>query len=103
MRFKLHDESMRLLTDVRFVPDLKRNLTSLGEFNKKGYIFKGGKSILREMKGSKEVLRGLKKQGLYTLKYKVISGSAYVGSTKPVSEIELWHKRLVHVSERGLV
>lgn len=35
VRFKLHDESIRLLTEVRYVPDLKRNLISLGEFDKK--------------------------------------------------------------------
>ena len=39
VRFKLHDESIRLLTEVRYVPDLKRNLISLGEFDKKGYVF----------------------------------------------------------------
>lgn len=32
LRFKLHDESIRLLIDVRHVPDLKRNLISLGAF-----------------------------------------------------------------------
>ena len=35
VRFKLHDESIRLLTEVRYVPDLKRNLISLGELDKK--------------------------------------------------------------------
>lgn len=34
VRLKLHDESIRLLTDVRYVLDLKRN-QSLGEFDKK--------------------------------------------------------------------
>ena len=35
VRFKLHDESIKLLTEVRYVLDLKRNLISLGEFDKK--------------------------------------------------------------------
>ena len=103
VRFKLHDESIRLLTEVRYVPDLKRNLISLGEFDKKGYVFQGEKSILRVMKGSKEVLRGVKKQGLYTLVAEVVSGSTNVASTKPLSKTEIWHMRLGHVSERGLV
>ncbi|MCI30219.1 hypothetical protein A2U01_0051428, partial [Trifolium medium] len=71
VRFKLHDESIRLLTEVRYVPDLKRNLIFHGEFDKKGYVFKREKSILRVMQGSKEVLRGMKKQGLYTLEAEV--------------------------------
>src|SRR3954462_15817515 len=96
VRFKLHDESIRLLTEVRYVPELKRNLLSLGEFQ-------GDKSILRAMKGLKEVLRGVKKQGLYTLEAEVVSGSTNVASTKPLSKTEIWHMRLGHVSERGLV
>ena len=55
------------------------------------------------MKGSKEVLRGVKKQGLYTLEAEVASGSVDAASTKPLSNTEIWHMRLGHVSERGMV
>src|SRR3954470_16357279 len=103
VRFKLHDDSIRLLTEVRYVPDLKRNLLSLGEFDKKRNVFQGEKIILRVVKGSKEILRGVKKQGLYTLEAEVVSGSTNVASTKPLSKTEIWHMRLGHVSERGLV
>ena len=41
VRFKLHDESIKLLIKLRYVPDLKGNLISLGEFDKKGYVFQG--------------------------------------------------------------
>lgn len=41
MRFKLHDESIKLLTGVRYVPDLKKKFISLGEFDNKGYVFRG--------------------------------------------------------------
>src|ERR1044072_4008907 len=103
VRFKLHDETIRLLIEVRYVPDLKRNLISLGEFNKKGYVFQGEKIILRVMKGSKKVLRGVKKQDLYTLEAEVVSGLTNVTSTKPLSKTEIWHMRLGHISEKGLV
>ena len=82
--FKLHDKSIRLLTDVRYVHDLKRNLIFLGEFNKKGYVFNEKCDILKVMKGSKEVLRGRRKQGLYTPEAEVVSGSTGITSTKPV-------------------
>lgn len=55
------------------------------------------------MKRSKEVLRGIKRQGLYAFKTEVVSGSENVASTKPLSNTELWHTRLIHVCERGLV
>lgn len=70
MIFKLHDESIKLLTGVN-LPDLKRNFIFLGEFDKKGYVFKGEQGILKVMKGSKEVLGGMKKQDLYTLEDEV--------------------------------
>ncbi|XP_050902779.1 uncharacterized protein LOC127115231 [Lathyrus oleraceus] len=96
MRFKLHDESIRLLAEVRYAPDLKRNLISLGEFDKKRYVLQGDKSILKVMKGSKEVLRGVKKQGLYTLEAEFVCGCADVASMKPLSKKEIWHMRLDH-------
>lgn len=64
VRFNLHD---KLLIEVRCVSDLKRNCISLGEFDKKEYVFNREHSILRVMKGSKEVLRGRRKNDLYTL------------------------------------
>lgn len=57
VRFKLHDESIRLLIDVKYIPNIKRNLISFGELDKKGYVFKGEQSFLRVMKGLKEVSR----------------------------------------------
>lgn len=70
--------------------DLKRNFISFGEFDNKGYVFKGEKGILRVMKGLKEVLRGCKWFNRY-----------FIHKTRV--KIELWHMRLVHVNERGLV
>ena len=48
-----------MLTEVRYVPDLKRNLISVGELDKKGYLFKGENSELLVVKGgeSEEKLR----------------------------------------------
>ena len=50
LRFKLYDGVERVINNVRLVPDLKRNLISLSEFDKKGYVFKS-KSL--EMSDSK--------------------------------------------------
>lgn len=48
-------------------------------------------------------MRGVKKQGMYTLEDGVVSGSAYVASPRPVSKTGLWHNRLGRVNERDLV
>ena len=91
------------MTEVRYVPNLKRNLISPGEFDKKGYVFQGDKSILKFMKGSKEVLRGVKKHSLYTLVDEVVTDSIDVPSMKPLLKTKIWHMRLGLVNERGLV
>src|ERR1051325_1014105 len=47
--------------------------------------------------------RGVKRQGLYTLEGEVVSDATKFVSMKPFSKKEIWHMRLGHVSERGLV
>jgi len=52
VRFKLHDGAKRVIKNVRLVLDLKRNLISLSEFNKHGYVFKGENEVMKVLKGS---------------------------------------------------
>ena len=88
---------------MRFVPDLKRNLISLGELDRKGYLFRDENGTLEVMKDSRIVMRGVRKHGLYSLEGGVVAGSVASVSVRDMSRIELWHRRLGHVSERGLV
>lgn len=90
------------MTDANNVPKLKRNLIFLGKLDKKGYVVKGDHNNLRVMKGSKEVLRSIKRRGLYILEAGVVSGSAYVASIKHMLKTGPWHKRVGYVNERGL-
>lgn len=92
-----------MLTEVRYVPDLKRNLISVGELDKKGYLFKGENSELLVVKGSVVVIRGIKKKGLYSLDGDVVNGTTTSAFEKLSQKTEIWHKRLGHVSERGLI
>ncbi|KAJ9552349.1 hypothetical protein OSB04_016394 [Centaurea solstitialis] len=77
---KMHDGVVRTLTDVRHVPEMKKNLISLGLLDKNGIKYSGG-------------------------------GSTIVWSAAPAhSSIEnesdftrLWHMRLGHVSEKGMI
>lgn len=75
IRFKFHDGAERILTEVRYVPELKRNLISLGEFDKRGYVFKGEKGILNVIKDSMVVMRGIMENGLYSVDGEVVIGS----------------------------
>jgi len=103
IRLKLHDGIEKIIQDVRYVPDLKRNLISLGELDRKGYLFRDENGTLEVMKDSRIVMRGVRKHGLYSLEGGVVAGSVASVSVRDMSRIELWHRRLGHVSERGLM
>ena len=76
VRLKLHDESVRTLSDVRYVPDLKKNLILLGTLESKGYhvIIEGG--ALKVTKGAMIVMRGTRLNNLYFLQGSTVIGVA---------------------------
>ena len=47
---KLHNNKIRMLTDVRYVPGLKRNLISLGTLDELGFSYKAENSSLHVFK-----------------------------------------------------
>ncbi|KAL4029866.1 hypothetical protein IC575_008094 [Cucumis melo] len=97
-----HDGMVRILTNVRYVPKLKRNLISLGELDRSGCTIKSENGVMKVTKGSLVKLRGTLRHGLYVLEGTTVSGSAAIASGKITDVSMLWHKRLAHVSERGL-
>ena len=104
IKIKMHDGVVRTLTDVRHIPDLKRNLISLSTLDSNGYKFTGGDGVLKVAKGSLIVMKAEKIGKLYILKGSTVTGAAAV-STSSLSDSDvtrLWHMRLGHMSERGL-
>lgn len=80
IRLMFHDESVKLLSGVRYVPKLKRNLIYLGELNKKGYMFKGEQGVFKVLKESMVEIQGVKKNGLYSFKAKTVNSSIATAS-----------------------
>ena len=74
VKFKLWDGSIRTIENVRWVPQLRRNLLSLRMFDKNGCSYKPEGGKLRVLKGLLVVLKGSLQQGLYILKGKAIDG-----------------------------
>lgn len=99
---KTEDGVVRILEEVTHVPDLKRNLMSLGMLDSTGHCFKAESGVLKIIKGSLVVMKGSLKNGLYVLKGQVEAGEAEVVSESKKAKATLWHRRLGHVSERGL-
>ncbi|KAL0534607.1 hypothetical protein IC582_028898 [Cucumis melo] len=97
-----HDGIVRILTNATYVPKLKRNLISLSELDRSGCTIKSENGVMKVTKGSLVKLRGTWRHGLYVLEGTTVSGSAAIASGKVIDMSMLWHKRLAHVSERGL-
>ncbi|GFY93527.1 hypothetical protein Acr_08g0019230 [Actinidia rufa] len=78
VRFRMADGRSVTLTEVRHVPNLRKNLISIGMLDSKGCSFESSGGILRVSKGNKEMLWGKKTRGLYRLEGNVQTGGATV-------------------------
>ncbi|KAK5773311.1 hypothetical protein PVK06_049617 [Gossypium arboreum] len=104
VQFKNHDGSIQVLTDVRYVPSLKKNLISLGALESKGLTITLRDGLLKVVAGQLTVMKGTRRNNLYFL-----NGSTVIGSTSTVSAKDvdseatrLWHMRLGHAGEKAL-
>ncbi|KAL0404410.1 UNVERIFIED_CONTAM: Retrovirus-related Pol polyprotein from transposon TNT 1-94 [Sesamum radiatum] len=87
------------LKNVRYVPDLCHNLMSCAALEEEGLEGRWGKGIMKIMKGSLTVFKAEKKRNLYFchVKYDLLAASVKHAKTS-----DLWHKRLGHISAKGL-
>lgn len=100
---KLHNGTIWEFRQVRYVPDRKRNLISLGVIDHIGFSIKlkSGRLIITD--GSRIVMKGTKRNEVYILDEEAITSlfNVYVGSEK--DKTKLWHLRLGHMSVKGLI
>ncbi|KAH9782268.1 hypothetical protein KPL71_008823 [Citrus sinensis] len=101
IRLKMLDGMTRELANVRHVPDLKRNLISLGMLDKMCCLVKLESGTLKVMRGSIVLMKGCLSNGLYVLQSTAVTGAVGV-SNQSLDKIMMWHLRLGHMSERGL-
>lgn len=98
----MFDGSLKILKEVRYVPELKRNLISLGTLDKAGFSYKSENGILTVSKDSIVKLSGKLCGGLYILSGRTVMGETNVVNEKACKETLLWHKRLAHIGDKGL-
>ncbi|CAJ2662759.1 unnamed protein product [Trifolium pratense] len=105
IKIAMDDGGVRTLTDVRYIPELRKNLISLGTLQAHGYSYKsdGDRDILKVSKGALTVMRAKRTAGNI---YKLL-GHTVVGDVASVESdndaTKLWHLRLGHLSERGMM
>ena len=61
VKIQLEDDTVKTLTEVRHVPDLKRNLISLGVLDESGYVCKTENGNMKITRGSYIAMRGVKR------------------------------------------
>ncbi|KAK3028356.1 hypothetical protein RJ639_039814 [Escallonia herrerae] len=86
------------------VPQLKKNLISLGTLESNGCSYQGTGGVMMIMKGALVVIKGLKQNSLYLLQGSTVTGAAATTSSSDIDSdtTKLWHMRLRHMSERGM-
>jgi hypothetical protein len=67
IRIMMHDGIVRTLANVPHIPDLKKNLISLGTLDSLGYKYYGEGGVIWVSKGSLIIMKGNKVDGLYFL------------------------------------
>ncbi|KAK4431089.1 Retrovirus-related Pol polyprotein from transposon TNT 1-94 [Sesamum alatum] len=104
VRIKMYDGTVRTLCDVRHIPELKKNLISLGTLHKNGFIPKADedRETIRIVKGALTVMRGkITAWNIYKLLGSTVVGGVHSVETC-VDNTKLWHMRLGHLNERGM-
>jgi hypothetical protein len=103
IRIKMFDDVVRMLCDVRHVPEVEKNLISLSTLDLNGYGYKFVGGVMKVTKGAMVVMKGhINSKNIYKL-----LGSTVLGGIASVeSEYDctvLWHMRLGQMSERGML
>ena len=95
---RMFDGPVRTLMNVRHVPNLKKNLLSLGALEARGYKFFAADEAIKVTKGSMMILKGERIAKLYKLTRIIIISDASA-TTKKKDTTRIWHMRFEHISE----
>ncbi|GJW10457.1 retrovirus-related pol polyprotein from transposon TNT 1-94 [Tanacetum coccineum] len=103
VRVQLRDGLSFMLNNVRYIPELKRNLISLGTLEKEGYTVKLQSGKVTVINGSKIALSGIRRDNyVYSLDGHAVAGEINASVEEKDSLAQVWHKRLGHINEAGL-
>lgn len=95
------DGSVINLRDVRYMPEMGRNLISYGQLESSGYHYRGRDYKIEFFKGDKKVLTGKYSNGLYYLQGTVRKAEANTAERR-TDYTKQWHSRLAHMNTRSM-
>ncbi|GJY11449.1 retrotransposon protein, putative, ty1-copia subclass [Tanacetum coccineum] len=100
---QLRDGSSFVLHTVRYIPELKKNLISLGTLEKEGFTVKLQSGKDKVINGFRVVLSGIRRDNcVYSLDGHAMAGELNASVEEKNSLAQVKHKRLGHISEAGL-
>nr|GFD11432.1 retrovirus-related Pol polyprotein from transposon TNT 1-94 [Tanacetum cinerariifolium] len=89
-----------VLHNVKHVPDMRLNIISTGPLDEDSYHNSSGNGLWKVTLGSLIVARGKRESKLYMTHPKI--SKSIVNAVDNDDMTELWHKRLGHMSEKGM-
>jgi hypothetical protein len=99
VKIKQRNGNQWLLKDVRHVPDLRKNLISIGLLENKGCISIFIDKVWKVIKGSLVIEKREKVGTLYLCTCNIDS---YISLASTKVDTTLWNHRLGHMSEKGM-
>nr|GEW56011.1 retrotransposon protein, putative, Ty1-copia subclass [Tanacetum cinerariifolium] len=91
VRVQLKDGSSFVLHNVRYIPELKRNLISLGTLEKEGYTVKLQSSKVKVINGSRVILSGIRRDNcVYSLDGHAMAGAEKAGAVWQEKSRRVW-------------
>jgi len=100
IHMRMFDGQMRTPTNVCHIPDLRKNLLSLGALEAQGCKFSGADGGIKVTKGSMIILKGERTGNLHKTIGSIIISEASATTEKETTR--LGYMRVEHMSERDL-
>ena len=102
VRIKTDEGIVRELTEVRYVPQLKRNLISVGALKTLGLVVSIRDGVLKMIKGTMVVMKGIHRNNLYYLKGSIVTGHVKTFISSDDVSTQVWQMRVGHGGEKSL-
>ena len=78
VKIQMFDGKVRTLNSIRHIPDMRKNLISLGVLDTNGHQWEVADGVLQVKAGDKVILKGNMHKNLYVLEGNTICGEANV-------------------------
>ena len=102
VQIRMFDGMVRELKEVRYAPQVKKNLISVGALKALGHTVSVRNGILNITRGSMVVMKGVRHNNLYYLMGSMVIGRVVTSISSDGDCTQVWHMRLGHTGEKTL-